>query len=78
MTLVASSFARGEAQTVLGTTGVNMKQSCRLLTTVDSQGGVTAFPESRVMPHAVSPLISVDVNSLKVDYKFGYGFRLNL
>jgi len=35
---------------------------------------------SRVLHQArtVSPLLSADVNSLKVDYKFGYGFRLNL
>jgi len=65
-----------DSQTVLGAE-VNMKQS-RFVTTVDNGGKISALLESRVVPNAVTLLLSGEVDHAKDEYKFGYGFQLNL
>lgn len=65
-----------DSQTVLGAE-VNMKQS-RFLTTVDNGGKIAALLEARVVPNAVTLLLSGEVDGVKDEYKFGYGFQLNL
>lgn len=65
-----------ESQTVLGAE-VNMKQS-RFLTTVDHGGKLAAVLESRVVPNAVTLILSAEIDHAKAEYRTGYGFQLNL
>ena len=65
-----------DGQAVLGAE-VLMKQS-RFLTTIDSEGRLAATLEAKVVPNALSLLLSADMTHAKSDYKFGYGFNLNL
>ncbi len=65
-----------DSQTVLGAE-VNMKQS-RFLTTIDNGGKIAACLESRVVPNAVTLLLAGEVDNAKDDYRFGFGFQLNL
>jgi len=65
-----------DGQAVLGAE-VQMKQS-RFLTTVDSEGRFAATLEAKVVPNALNLLLSADMAHFKSEYKFGYGFQLNL
>jgi hypothetical protein len=65
-----------DSQTVLGAE-VNMKQS-RFLTTIDNGGKIGAVLESRVVQNAVTLTLSAEVDNAKDNYRFGYGFSLNL
>ncbi len=65
-----------DSQTVLGAE-VNMKQS-RFLTTVDHGGKIAALLESRVVPNAVTLILSAEIDHAKDEYRTGYGFQLNL
>lgn len=79
MTLVADLTLNPltlDSQTVLGAE-VNMKQS-RFLTTVDNGGKLAALLESRVVPNAVTLILSAEIDHAKAEYRTGYGFQLNL
>lgn len=65
-----------DGQAVLGAE-VIMKQS-RFLTTVSDDGRLAASMEAKVVPNAVNMLLSAEIMHTKNEYKFGYGFQINL